>query len=181
MAQSTKQLKTGNAGAQKPGKAETFLVTQESFDAAFNAGRAVAGAFHAAAQALFPLLSPLSGSSADTAVRQWNEYRRAFSLGMAAERNIDPDSARRMFGRIVEFLGLDKPQTEAARAKQAKRAAQAPQKDADETTPKDGAAAEAAARVAMELSRMEAHLIALVRAGKFEMAAECIGNMADAE
>lgn len=178
MAQATKALKTGNSKATKPGKGVTFIVTQESFDVAFHAGRAVAGAFQAAAAALSPLLAPLSGLSSPEAVAQWNEYRRGFALGMAAERAIDPDSARRMFGRIVDFLALDKPQTEAARAKQAARASSQPD---GEASPVDGAGAAAAAKVKMELSGMEAHLIGLVRAGKHEMAAQCIADMAAAK
>jgi hypothetical protein len=174
----TQSLKTGNAAARKAGRAVSFVVTQESFDVAFHAGRAVAGAFQAAATALQPLLTPLSGLSSPEAVAQWNEYRRGFALGMAAERDIDPDSARRMFGRIVDFLGLSKPQTEAARAKQAKRAAQAPNDDDGEASPMDGAGAVAAQAVQMALSSMEAHLIGMLRAGKYTQAAQAVADMA---
>jgi hypothetical protein len=175
----TKTLKTGNAAATKPGKALTFVVTQEAFDAAFHAGRAVAGAFHAAAEALAPMLTPLAGSSDARHIAQWNEFRRAFSLGMAAERNVDPDSARRMFGRIVDFLGLDKPQSEEAKRKQAARAAAKPTEPAgDEESPVDGEAA--AQAVQMALSQMEAHLVSMLRAGKFAQAAQCVADMAEA-
>lgn len=174
--QSAKMLRTGNAAAQDAGKAVSYVVTQETFDAAFHAGRAVAGAFQTAAETLRPLLYPLAARTDDTAVRQWNEYRRAFSLGMAAERGIDPDSARRMFGRIVDFLGFDKPQTLKALAEQKRKAALAPAKP--EPSPKDGAGAEAVAAVQMGLSAIEAHLISMVRAKKFTMATQCIAEMA---
>jgi hypothetical protein len=160
----------------------SYVVTQESFDAAFHAGRAVAGAFQAAAAALSPLLTPLSGQSAPHLIAQWNEYRRAFSLGMAAERQIDPDSARRMFGRIVDFLNLDKPQSAAAKAKAASRAKAKPAASMEDAgTPKDGAGADAAATVKMVLSEFEARVIGFLRAGKPEMAAEAIAAHSDAE
>lgn len=172
-----KSIKSPSAGV-------TYVVTQESFDVAFHAGRAVAGAFQAAAAALSPVLAPLSGLSTTAAVAQWNEYRRAFALGMAAERDIDPDSARRMFGRIVDFLNLDKPQTEAARAKQAARAAAGPVADAGaegDDTPKDGAGAAAAGQVKMVLTSIEAHIVGLMRAGKFEMAAQAVADVAESQ
>lgn len=180
----TDALKTGNGKAKRATGGASYAVTQESFDIAFDAGRAYAGAYHAAAAALQPLLAPLSGAETDAAVGQWREYQRAFVLGMAEAREIDPDSARKAFNRLTEYLGLSKPQTAAAKAKQAQRAAKAPTKaqdgaeDAGEGV-KAGAADAAVAAVQMGLSSIEAHLIALVRAGKFEMAAECIAAMAD--
>jgi len=180
MTKKTVSLVTGNAGATKPGKGETFVVTQEAFDAAFNAGRTVAGAYAAAGAILEPMLRPLSGASTETAVAQWRELQRAFCMGMAAERNIDPDSARRQFGRLVDDMGFTKPQTEAAKAKQAARVKQDSKAGADEGEPKTGAGAEAAKAVKMELSSMEAHLIQLLRAGKYSMAAECVGGFAQA-
>lgn len=178
----TKQLKTGNKAAKRAGKTASYAVTQEAFDVAFNAGMAYAGAYHAAAAALQPLLTPLSGSEAEHAVAQWKELQRGFVLGMAEAREIDPDSARKAFNRLVEYLGLEKPQTAEAKAKQAERAKKKPAKAAEEDgTPVDGAGDAAAQAVKMELSRMEAHLISLVRAGKFEMAAECVASMAEAE
>lgn len=177
MTKQSKSLKTGNSSATKPGKPETFVVTQESFDAAFKAGHAVGIAFHDAAEALRPLLYPLAARTDDVAVRQWNEYRRAFCLGMAAARSIDPDSARRMFGRAVDYLNLDKPQTPAALKKQKARKAAAP--ETDESTPVDGAGEEAAQAIQMALSKIEAHIITLLRAGKHEMAAQCIADLAE--
>jgi hypothetical protein len=188
----TSKLSTGNSKATKPSATVSYVVTQESFDAAFHAGRAVAGAFQAAAAALSPLLSPLSGKSDAHLIAQWNEYRRAFALGMAAERSIDPDSARRMFVRIVEFLCLVRPQSETAKAKAAARGqASAADKAAarkakvasmeDAGTPKDGAGADAAATVKMVLSEFEARVIGFLRAGKPEMAAEAIAAHSDAE
>lgn len=176
----SKQLKTGNAGAQKPGKGASYVVTQEAFDVAFGAGQAYAGAYHAAAVALQPLLSPLSGRSDGTAVAQWKEYARGFALGMSEAREIDPDSARKAFNRLADYLGLTKPQTPEAAAKAAKRAAAKPQ-DAGDDTPIDGAGAEAADAVKMALSKLEAHLIGMLRAGKYEMAAQCVADMAAAK
>lgn len=180
MAQAQQSLKTGNAAARKAGKVATFNVTQEAFDVAFGAGQAYAGAYHAAAVALQPLLAPLSGKTDATAVAQWREYQRGFCLGMAEAREIDPDSARRAFNRLADYLGLDKPQTQAAKAKQATRAAQAPGED-DDTSPKDGAGEDAAQAVQMALSALEAHLIAMLRAGKYAQAAQCVADMADAK
>lgn len=175
----TKQLKTGNAGAKKPGKSATYVVTQEAFDVAFDAGRAYAGAYHAAAVALQPLLAPLSGKSDATAVAQWREFQRAFTLGMAEAREIDPDSARKAFNRLTEYLGLDKPQTQAARAKQAARASAKPAGDEDDDSPKDGAGDAAAQAVQMGLTAIEAHLIGMLRAGKYAQAAQCVADMAE--
>lgn len=180
MAKKTESLNTGNPGATKPGKGETFIVTQEAFDAAFNAGRTVAGAYAAAGAILQPLLVPLSGQESETAVAQWRELQRGFCMGMAAERNIDPDSARRQFLRLVEDMGFTKPQTAEAKRKAAARKAAAPaadgaDSDAGEPTPKDGAGAVAAK---MALSAMEAHLISMIRAGKFTQAAQCVADMA---
>lgn len=185
MTKQSNALKTGNSKATKPGKGDRFALTQAEHDVAFDAGRAVAGAIHSAAGTLLPLLTPLSGQSSPEAIDRWAHLRAAFVAGFAAERMIDPDSASRAWTRVVDLLGLDKPQSEAARAKQAKReaerAANAPQEAGEgEGSPKDGAGAEAAAKVSMVLSSMEAHLIALVRGGKFEMAAECVAGMADA-
>lgn len=184
--QPTDRLVTGNARATKPGKADRYIVTQECFDSAFDAGRAYAGAYHAAAQALQPLLAPLSGLRTPEAVAQWREIQRAFTLGMAEEREIDPDSARKAFNRLTDYLGLDKPQTAAAAAKQAARKASAPAGAASgaseaEDSPKAGEADAAVARVAMELSAMEAHLIGMLRAGKFFQAAQAVADMAAAK
>jgi hypothetical protein len=180
-----KALKTGNSKARRATGAAVFAVTQESFDAAFEAGRAYAGAYHAAAEALQPLLAPLSGLATAEAVSQWKEYARAFALGMAEAREIDPDSARRAFNRVTEYLGLSKPQTQAAAAKQAARAKAKPADDAgaedeDGASPKAGAGAAAAAKVKLELSGMEAHLISMLRAGKFTQAAQAVADMAAA-
>lgn len=172
----TDALKTGNGRAKRATGGASYAVTQESFDIAFDAGRAYAAAYHAAAAALQPLLAPLSGSEQQAAVDQWKEYARAFALGMAEAREIDPDSARRAFNRITDYLGLVKPQTAAAKAKQAKRAAEAPTAEPEDV--KAGAADEATAAVQMGLSSIEAHLISLVRSGKYEMACECIGAIA---
>lgn len=178
MAQSTKTLKTGNKDAAKPGKAVTFIVTQESFDVAFKAGCAYAGAYHAAAEALQPILAPLSGLTTQESVNQWRELQRAFTLGMSDARAIDPDSARKAFNRLTDYLGLAKPQTVAAAAKQARRKDAKPDSKSD-PVPADGAAI--AQAVVMELSAMEAHIVAMVRAGKFEMACEAIAGLADTE
>lgn len=182
MSKQIKSLSTGNASARKPGRGAVFAVTQESYDVAFGAGVSVGSAFNDAAAALRPLLYPLSARTEDRAVEQWNEYARAFAAGMAEARAIDPDSARRMFGRIVDFLGFEKPQTLKARALQVKRAAEAKAEgkgEAAEKTPKKGEAAAAVAAVQMGLSKIEAHLIKLIRAGKFEMAGECIAALAE--
>lgn len=177
MAQKTDSLKTGNPAATKPSKGKTYVVTQEAFDAAFNAGRTVAGAYAAAGAILQPLLAPLSGQESETAVAQWRELQRGFCMGMAAERSIDPDSAQRQFRRLVEDMGFTKPQTAEAKRKAAARKAAAPKDGADgaDDTPKDGAGAAAAK---MALSAMEAHLISMLRAGKFTQATQCVADMA---
>lgn len=177
-----KQLNTGNKAARKAGKAATYCVTQEAFDACFDAGRAYAGAYHAAAAALEPILRPLSGKVGDdNAVAQWRELCRGFCLGMAEAREIDEDSARRAFGRICDYLGLDKPQTQKAHDLAVKRAKEREAAgNAEPANPVEDTGAEAQAAVQMGLSSMEAHLIGLVRAGKYTQAAECVAAMADA-
>lgn len=177
----TQSLPTGNAKARKAGKVATYAVTQETFDLAFNVGRSFAGAYASAGEALQPLLAPLSGLSTDAAIAQWREYRRAFCLGMAAERNIVPGSSERAWQRIVDDLGLDKPQSVEAKRKAASRAkakpaAQPATGEADDASPMDGAGEAAAQAVQMALSSMEAHIITLLRAGKVSMATQAIAD-----
>lgn len=97
-----------------------------------------------------------------------------------------PEAARQAFSYRMKQCGLKKPENnspEAMRkreARAAKKASEASTADeGDESTPKDGAGARAAAKVQMELSAIEAHIVALLRAGKYEMAAECIANEKD--
>lgn len=175
-----KGLAAAKRAAHRAKGAATYALTQAQFDAAFDAGRGYAGAYVEAAAALQPLLAPLSGKSSPEAVTQWKHYAEAFRLGMAAEREIDPDSARKAFNRLTDMLGFDKPQTAEARAKAAARAAKRPASPAAEDggTAMDGAGEAAAAAVQMALSPSEAHLVSLVRQGKHTMAAQFIAELA---
>lgn len=177
----SKALKTGNSKATKPGKVVIYAITQAQFDSAFGAGVAWGSAYGTAADTLQPLLAPLSGQSSPEAIEQWNHLRLAFIGGAAQARLISPESANRAWVRIVDDLGLDKPQSERARAEAARRKANAPAKPtAPESEPEgtvmDGSGAQAAEQVQMALSKLEAHLIALLRAGKREMAATLIAD-----
>ncbi len=98
-------------------------------------------------------------------------------------------SGARRFTELVNLYGVIKPQSEEAKRKQAQREAAKAAKDAaqqsevidvesrDVTPPTTGI--EAAGKVKMELSSSEAHLVALFRAGKFEMLTEYVASVAD--
>lgn len=178
-----KALSSGvRPAAKRATNAAVFALTQESFDVAFNAGRAFASAYADAAAALAPLLSPLSawvGEKTPTCpVVQWAHLRAAFVQGMAAERAIMPGSAERAWQRIVDDLGLTKPQSAEAAKKAAARAAKRGDEPEGDETPLDGSGEAAASAVQMALSPFEAHIVTLLRAGKTTMAAQAIAESA---
>lgn len=195
MAKQSNALKTGNAAARKPGRVDRFALTQAQADVAGQAGADFAESELHGMTALAPLaelLAPLSGQATLTAVEQWKHIRGAFVTGYADTMGCDSESAGRAWTRAVGRINADlkadgkpelaKPQTPKAKAEAARRAAAKPDAaEAPEVADEDlkpGQADDATAAVQMGLSRMEAHLIGLLRAGKFEMAAECVASMA---
>lgn len=126
-------------------------------------------------------------------VPTYNAKRKDWVTAYDAARGTEGGAKR--FSEIVRAAGVVKPQTAAAAAKQAKRKASGAGKAgtaADKRTraakaaiapvpQKAGDGAAAAKRVKMELSAIEAHLIGLIRAGKFVQAAECVASMAPAK
>ena len=124
-------------------------------------------------------------------VPTYNAKRKEWVAAYDAARGVEGGAKR--FSEIVRAAGVIKPQTAAAAAKQAKRKASGMGKAgtaADKRTraakavgpvpQKAGDGSAAAKRVKMELSAIEAHLIGLIRAGKFVQAAECVASMAPA-
>lgn len=97
----------------------TYVITQESFDICFAAGVADAQAFNNM-EAMEAILAPLSGVVSDDAVKQWIDYREAFVLGQSHE-GISEASAGKRWTRLIESMGLTKPQSVAAAAKAAQR------------------------------------------------------------
>jgi hypothetical protein len=178
-----KELKTGNKTAKRATAAAVFAITQQAYDVAFGAGQAYANAYAGAADVLQPLLAPLSGwvgaAGPTSPVTQWNHLRAAFVAGMAEARGISPDSAGKAWQRIADDMGLTKPQTTEAAAKAAQRKAKPQPEAEDDGSPKDGAGTEAAARISMELTSIEAHIVSLLRQGKRTQAAQAIADLAD--
>lgn len=98
------------------------------------------------------------------------------------------------FSEIVRAAGVTKPQTEKARKAQAARKAAGGKAGtaADKRTRasknqaaiaasavKAGSGAASGRTVKMDLTAIEAHLIGLIRAGKFVQAAQCVADMAE--
>jgi hypothetical protein len=189
----TTSLVTGNSKARKPGKGSRFLLTQLEADRAGFVGSTFADldaradlSYATVAEEIRDILEPMAGKVDAAVVERWNHVRAAFMEGYGKVKESTDLAAERAWQRLVKALQLDKPQTpEAARKaaeRAAKKAAEAPAEDgeaseADDASPMDGAGAQAAAKVVLELSAMEAHLIALVRAGKAELAAQCVADM----
>ena len=97
----------------------------------------------------------------------------------------EPASAGTRFAEMVRASGVVKPQSEKAAKLQAARAAaksvvDKAMGDAGDDV-KAGVADKATATVKMELSSIEAHIVSLMRAGKFTLAAQAIADMATAK
>lgn len=113
-----------------------------------------------------------------------DEFRDARSVWLeayAAAMGCAKDSAGARFAEMVRATGVVKPQSERAQKVQAARAAaKSAIQTAAETDPKAGAADKALAKVKMELSSIEAHIVSLIRAGKFTQAAQAVADLAGA-
>lgn len=127
------------------------------------------------------LFSPLLDNYAEfeLARKAWVTYYCAY-MGDAKTT-----AANQAFSYRMKACGFEKPKNDNAEAKR-KRAERAAKKaseastagDTDETTAKDGTGAASATKVKMELTAIEAHLLAMFRAGKFEMCNEFIASQA---
>ena len=127
------------------------------------------------------LFAPLLGDYAEfeTARKAWVTYYCAF-MGDAKTT-----AANQAFSYRMKACGFEKPKNDSAEAmrKRAERAAKKASETAtsgedSEATAKDGTGAASAAKVKMELTAIEAHLLAMFRAGKFEMCNEFIASQA---
>jgi hypothetical protein len=97
-------------------------------------------------------------------------------------------AARKAWSRVLAAVGVKKPlasNKEAERKRQARQARQADKAPAttattatNEPTP-PASGVEAAQAVKLSLSRMEAHIIALIRSRKFKAAVDCIHRLAE--
>lgn len=94
-------------------------------------------------------------------------------------------SAQNRFAEMVKLAEVVKPQSDAAKKKQVARAVtkSAIDKASETTTPVDVEKATSAklagASVKMELSSIEAHIVSMLRAGKFTLAAQAVALMAE--
>lgn len=128
-------------------------------------------------------------AASEDAVADWKAIADAWTSAYAELREVDKLAAGRAWQRLVNRLGVVKPQTGEALRKQAARAATAkadkvnpagkPAQTDTPPAPLDGK--DAAHQVAAMLSSMEAHLIAAIRAGQFSKAATIVADMAKAK
>lgn len=123
----------------------------------------------------------------DLTVDEFKARRASWVAAYDAARGVVGGSKR--FAELIAAFGIVKAQSDEAKRKQAARAAKKASEasaadgegDAGEASPKAGAGAAAAAKVKAELTSIEAHVLALFRAGKFEMLTEFIAEHADAQ
>lgn len=157
--------------------ATSFVISQAEFDTFHGAG--IADAVHAASMdaVLAPVLATMSGSTNPVDLERWNALREAF-IGGAVHEGIEPESAGRRWTRLIQTLGFDKPQSAKARALQvARRLDRANDAKPKAATPKAGAGSTAAKAAKLELNAMEAHIIAMIRAGKFTQVHDALRDM----
>ena len=113
---------------------------------------------------------------------QWKDIASLWIDTYAKARGCDVLAAGRAWSRVVTRIGAVKPQTKEAlhkvEVRQAAKAADKvnPKGNPDVVTP--AKAADAVQAVQAQLSKIELHLIALIRAKKFDLAAQCIADMA---
>lgn len=179
-------LTTGAKPADKrPGKAETLDMEQLQVTA-----NAVA-CFKAddAGNESLTIFADLFGAARDF---DSFEILRKLWVKTYTAQGSSVEAARQAFSERMKKAGLKKPQNDSAEAarKRAERAIKKAQQgaamgagdandDGEGGDPKAGAASAAVKAVRMELAPMEAHVVNLIRQGKYEMAAECIAKMAD--
>jgi hypothetical protein len=159
-------------------------------DAAYTVGLADSQSTAENAKALRGALKMFSGKEDAHSIASWKVARDSFVKG-AVTGGATPNAAVVRWARIVDVAKLVKPQSAAQRAKaEAKRVERAtsPQTGAGvgKVTPSSAAglhpaiepATSTAKGVRMELGSMEAHVIGLMRSGKYAQAAQCIADMA---
>lgn len=173
------------AKANKSSRTVTFNATQAALRDNAQAFNAADNGTLADLAVSFATLFDASafGMKVDAQVEEFAN-RRACWVNAYDSANEVVGGAKR-FSEIFALTGLKKPQTAKAIAAQTARqlakelAGEAIAEAKGEATAKDGAGAVAVVGAKLELSKIEAHIITLLRAGKFEMAAECIADMAD--
>lgn len=128
-----------------------------------------------------------SAMFADLSVDDFRTARAAWVAGYVDAMGCDAKSAANRFSEMVKACAVVKPQTPEAAKLAAKRAtdkaAKAAPVKASTATAIDGAgevAGLAAGKsVTMVVSSTEAHILQMLRAGKFALAAQCVAHMAD--
>lgn len=122
-------------------------------------------------------------------VEEFRVCRADWLAGYADATGCEAVSAVVRFNEMMRAANVVKPQTEKAKTEVARRAAAksatsaAIVKASDATAPADteksASAKSAGANVKMELSSIEAHIVGMLRAGKFTLAAQAIAQMAE--
>ena len=160
-------------------------MTAKTFSArAFEAGR-VAGMAHGnwLAESVHAVGEILP---ADMTPAQYRTIRAAWCKGYAEAMGCKPVTAENQWSKVwkgvEQAYGFKKPQSEEARRKAAQRAARRSTAAGDgepaaPETPAKGS--EAAQKVKLELSRIEAHIVSLIRRKQFGAAINCLHKMAE--
>lgn len=152
------------------------ILAVSAFDAGKVAGLA-AGNWLADSVAAVGELLPTIMTAADYKI-----VRAEWCKGYAEAMGCKPVTAENQWAKVwrgvEQAFGFAKPKTEEAKRKAAQRAAK--KAAAESTAPKTPTnGAEAAQKVKMELSRIEAHVVSLLRAGKYKAAVDCIHRLAE--
>jgi uncharacterized protein (DUF2267 family) len=120
-------------------------------------------------------------AASEDAVAEWVAIRTEWVKAYQEAAGCAEDSAGRAFTRVVNRAGIVRPQSADALRKQAARDAKKGTADkGGKADPKAGAGDAAAKAVKLELSKIEVHLINMLRAGKFTQAAQVVADMATA-
>ncbi len=119
-------------------------------------------------------------------VEEFKVCRADWLTGYAEATGCEAVSAVVRFNEMMRAANVTKPQTEKAKTEVARRAAAKSatsaaisKATAPADTEKSASAKAAGANVKMELSSMESHIINMLRAGKFTLAAQAIAQMAE--
>ena len=157
-------------------------MTAKTFSArAFEAGR-VAGMAHGnwLAESVHAVGEILP---ADMTPAQYRTIRAAWCKGYAEAMGCKQVTAENQWAKVwkgvEQAYSFAKPKSEEAKRKAAQRAkAKGPAaKSVAPKAPTNGE--EAAKKVSMELSRIEAHIVGLIRSGKYKAAVDCIHKLAE--
>ena len=118
---------------------------------------------------------------------EYKTIRADFVAAYCEAKGADPkdktanNTARKAWSRILQAVGVEKPLSETEEAKRKRQARQANKASgADEGAPKaPTSATTSAAKVKMELSASEAHLVQLVRRGLIAAAVDYLHQIAE--